>query len=54
VEVWTGKLSSLKRFADDAREVPAGLECGLSLENFMDIKEKDILEVFELQLIKVT
>jgi translation initiation factor IF-2 len=49
VVVWTGELDSLKRFKDDAREVKAGFECGLSLKNYNDIQEKDQLEVFEIQ-----
>jgi len=52
VEIHTGKLASLKRFADDAKEVGSGLECGLSLENFMDVKEKDVIEVFDRQEVK--
>jgi translation initiation factor IF-2 len=48
VVVWTGELDSLKRFKDDAKEVRAGLECGLSLKNYNDIKEGDQLEVFEV------
>ncbi|MBI3229367.1 MAG: translation initiation factor IF-2, partial [Burkholderiales bacterium] len=49
VVVWTGEIDSLKRFKDDAKEVRAGLECGLSLKNYNDIKEGDQLEVFEVQ-----
>ncbi|MBI4862659.1 MAG: translation initiation factor IF-2 [Candidatus Riflebacteria bacterium] len=52
VEVFTGKLASLRRFSDDAKEVAAGLECGMAVENFLDVKEKDIIEVFELQEVK--
>ena len=48
VVVHTGELDSLKRFKDDAREVKAGFECGLSLKNFDDIKVGDQLEVFEV------
>ncbi|MEJ5365838.1 MAG: translation initiation factor IF-2 [Desulfosoma sp.] len=48
VQVWDGKISSLKRFKDDAREVKAGFECGLTLENFNDIKVGDILEVYRM------
>jgi translation initiation factor IF-2 len=48
VVIWTGELDSLKRFKDDAKEVRAGLECGLSLKNYNDIKEGDQLEVFEV------
>ena len=54
VVVWKGKLSSLKRFKDDAREVAAGYECGMSLENYNDIKVGDIIEVFEMESIKTT
>ncbi|MDH5536675.1 MAG: translation initiation factor IF-2, partial [Betaproteobacteria bacterium] len=43
-----GELDSLKRFKDDAREVKAGFECGLSLRNFNDIKVGDQLEVYEV------
>lgn len=49
VVTWTGELDSLKRFKDDAKEVRAGFECGLTLKNFNDIKEGDHLEVFEVQ-----
>jgi translation initiation factor IF-2 len=49
VVIWTGEIDSLKRFKDDAKEVRSGLECGLSLKNFNDIKEGDVLEVFEVQ-----
>ena len=44
VVVYEGKLSSLKRFKDDAKEVAQGFECGLMIENFNDIKEGDIVE----------
>jgi translation initiation factor IF-2 len=49
VVIWTGELDSLKRFKDDAREVKAGFECGLSLKGYDDIKEGDQLEIFEVQ-----
>ncbi|MHB1326396.1 MAG: translation initiation factor IF-2 [Thermoleophilia bacterium] len=45
--VWQGKLASLKRFKEDAREVEEGYECGILLEDFNDIKEGDVLEFFE-------
>lgn len=48
VVVHEGKLSSLKRFKDDVREVNAGYECGISLENYNDIKEGDIIESYEM------
>jgi len=44
--VYQGKISSLKRFKDDAREVPKGQECGISIENFNDVKAGDMIEVF--------
>lgn len=47
-----GNLASLKRFKDDAKEVAAGYECGLTIEKFNDIKEGDILEVFAMEEIK--
>jgi translation initiation factor IF-2 len=47
VVIHTGEIDSLKRFKDDVREVKAGFECGMSLKNFSDVKEKDQFEVFE-------
>ena len=46
VVIYEGKISSLKRFKDDAREVAQGYECGIGLENFDDIKEGDVIEAF--------
>ena len=46
VVVYTGKISSLKRFKDDAKEVAKGYECGVTLEKFADIKEGDIFEAY--------
>ena len=43
------KMSSLKRFKDDAKEVAAGFECGITLEKFTDIKEGDIFEAFYME-----
>ena len=48
VVVYTGKIASLKRLKDDAREVVRNLECGVGLENFHDIKIGDIIEAFEM------
>jgi translation initiation factor IF-2 len=48
VVIHEGELDSLKRFKDDAREVKAGFDCGLSVKNFGDIKVGDQLEVFEV------
>ena len=44
---YTGKIASLKRFKDDAKEVTTGYECGLSLENWQDIQVGDTMEIFE-------
>jgi translation initiation factor IF-2 len=46
VVVYTGKVSSLRRFKDDVSEVRAGQECGITLENFSDIKQNDVIEAF--------
>ncbi|MCW5827785.1 MAG: translation initiation factor IF-2 [Deltaproteobacteria bacterium] len=53
VVVCTGKLSSLKRFKDDAREVLAGYECGIGIENYPDVKAGDEIEAFEVEDVKV-
>jgi translation initiation factor IF-2 len=47
IVVFTGSLSTLKRFKDDAKEVTLGMECGLSIDNFNDIKVGDIVEGYE-------
>lgn len=52
--VYEGKLASLKRFKDDAKEVVAGQECGLGIENFNDIKDGDIVEAFDMVEVKRT
>src|ERR1700730_1418966 len=49
--VWEGKIGSLKRFKDDAREVQAGYECGIGLENFNDVKPNDVIENFEMEAV---
>ncbi|HVC43508.1 MAG TPA: translation initiation factor IF-2 [Candidatus Binataceae bacterium] len=49
--VWEGKIGSLRRFKDDAREVLAGYECGIGLENFNDLKPGDVIENFELEAV---
>ncbi len=46
VVVYTGKISSLRRFKDDVSEVKSGMECGITLENYGDIKQNDIIEAF--------
>ena len=47
--IFTGGVSSLKRFKDDAREVTAGFECGLTVEGFTDFEEGDVLEAFHIE-----
>ena len=54
VVVWTGKLSSLRRFKDDVKEVGANYECGIGLENYNDIKPGDVIEVFEIKEVKTS
>ena len=53
IVVYEGKLASLKRFKDDAKEVRTGFECGLSIENFNDIKQGDIIEASQLKEVEV-
>ena len=48
-EIFKGKIGSLKRFKDDAREVTNGMECGIGIANFGDLKEGDILEAFSTE-----
>jgi translation initiation factor IF-2 len=52
IVVYTGNLGSLKRFKDDVKEVPAGYECGLNIENFNDVKVGDIIEGYEVVEVK--
>ncbi|MDD3337040.1 MAG: translation initiation factor IF-2 [Eubacteriales bacterium] len=52
IVVFEGKLSSLKRFKDDAKEVATGFECGVSFDNFNDIKEGDVVECFIMEEIE--
>ncbi len=47
-----GKIASLKRFKDDVREVLAGYECGISIENFNDILEEDVIECYTMEEVK--
>ena len=49
IVIYTGKLSSLRRFKDDVREVAAPLECGIGIENFNDVKVGDRIEAFEIE-----
>lgn len=53
IVIYEGKLASLKRFKDDAKEVRQGFECGLSIENFNDLKVGDIIEASNMKQIEV-
>ena len=50
--IYDGRISSLKRFKDDAREVEEGFECGITIENFQDVKEGDVLEAYETRQVE--
>jgi translation initiation factor IF-2 len=52
--VYEGKISSLKRFKDDVKEVASGFECGLGIENFNDVKVGDIFECFQKEEVQRT
>ena len=52
VVIHEGKLASLKRFKDDAKEVSKGFECGVQIENYNEIKEGDIIEAYILEEVK--
>ncbi|HKV74145.1 MAG TPA: translation initiation factor IF-2 [Gemmatimonadales bacterium] len=54
VPVFTGGLGSLKRFKDDVKEVREGLECGIGVENYNDLKVGDVIEAFRMEAIKRT
>ena len=52
VVVYDGKIGSLRRFKDDAKEVQSGYECGIGIENFNDVKVNDVIECYETEEIK--
>jgi translation initiation factor IF-2 len=52
--VWTGKVGSLRRFKDNVQEVDEGLECGIVLEGYADVKEGDLLEFFDVKQVEQT
>jgi translation initiation factor IF-2 len=54
VVIYDGKIASLRRFKEDAKEVLAGYECGIGLESYNDIKIGDVLECYYLEEIKPT
>jgi translation initiation factor IF-2 len=54
VIIWKGEIASLKRFKEDAREVAAGYECGIGLENYQDLKPGDVIETYTVREIPRT
>ena len=52
VVVFDGKIASLRRFKDDVKEVQTGYECGISLENFQDVKPGDVFEVYQVEEVR--
>jgi translation initiation factor IF-2 len=52
--IYDGRIGSLRRFKDDVREVAAGMECGIVLENYPDVKEEDVIEVYETKRVEQT
>jgi len=54
VVVWTGSIASLRRFKDDVKEVTNGFECGVTLAGFNDLKERDIIQCFEIEQVAAT
>jgi translation initiation factor IF-2 len=53
VVVFEGKIASLRRFKDDVSEVKSGLECGIGLQNYNDVKVRDVIEVFTMERVAV-
>ena len=51
---WEGAISSLRRFKDDVSEVREGFECGISLENFNDVKVSDQIEAYIIERVAAT
>ncbi len=54
VVVWEGPMGSLRRFKEDTKEVQSGMECGIGLQGFNDIKEQDIIECYEEKQVEAT
>ncbi len=52
--IWTGRIGSLRRFKDDVGEVESGLECGITLDGYQDVKVGDVLEAFETKQVEKT
>ena len=54
IVVYTGELGSLKRFKDDVKEVASGMDCGLNIQGYNDIKVGDVVEAYNIVEIKRT
>ena len=52
IVVYDGKIGSLQRGKDKANEVKKGIECGITIENFSDIKEGDVIETYKMEVVK--
>ena len=52
--VWSGKIGSLKRFKDDAREVKEGFDCGIVFDGFTAVEEGDLIEAMEIEEVRQT
>jgi len=52
--VYTGKIATLRRFKDDASEVRSGFECGVTLDNYSDLKPNDIIETFTIEKVQAS
>ena len=52
IVVYTGELGSLKRFKDDVKEVLSGMDCGLNIQGYNDIKVGDVVEAYTIEEIK--
>jgi len=52
-QIWSGPISTLKRFKDDVKEVAAGYECGIALDGFNELEEGDILEAFSMEEVDI-
>ncbi|MNN84140.1 Translation initiation factor IF-2 [compost metagenome] len=50
--MFEGKIDSLKRFKDDAKDVAQGYECGITLDNYNDLKEGDVIEAFIMETVE--
>ena len=53
VVIYNGKLASLRRFQNDVKEVQNGFDCGLTIENYNDLKMDDVIEAYEDQQVEV-